>query len=65
MCLCDTKYQGEDIAPFWRHVNLPEEVSRDMVYRSDSIAILCDMGPLSQGCSATLLRLVVWHHHSH
>ena len=27
--------------------NLPEKVSRDMGYRSDSIAVSCDMGPLS------------------
>ena len=32
--------------PFWRSANLPEKVSRDMGYRSDSIAISRDMGPL-------------------
>ena len=35
------------IAPFWGHGNLPEKVSRDMGYRSDSIAISLDMRPLS------------------
>ena len=47
MCLCETKYQGGGIAPFWGSANLPEKVSRDMGYRSDSIAISRDMGPLS------------------
>ena len=31
----------------WVSANLPEKVSRDMGYRSDSIAISRDMGPLS------------------
>ena len=35
------------IAAFWGSANLPEKVSRDMGYRSDSIAISRDMGPLS------------------
>ena len=47
MCLCETKYQGGCIAPFWGSANLPEKVSRDMGYRSDSIAVSRDMGPLS------------------
>ena len=34
------------IAPFWGNANLPEKVSRDMGYRSDSIAVSRDMGPL-------------------
>ena len=48
MCLCETKYQGGGIAPFRGSANLLEEVSRDMGYRSDSIAISRDTGPLSQ-----------------
>ena len=36
MCLCETKYQGGVS-------NLPEKVSRDMGYRSDSIAVSRDM----------------------
>ena len=47
MCLCETKYQGWGIAPFWGSANFPDKVSRDMGYRSDSIAISHDMGPLS------------------
>ena len=47
MCLRETKYQGGGIAPFWGSANLPEKVSRDMGYRSDSIAVSRDMGPLS------------------
>ena len=47
MCLCQTKYQGGGIALFWGSANLPEKVSRDMGYRSDSIALSRDMGPLS------------------
>ena len=46
ICLCKTKCQGGGIAPFWGSANLPEKVSRDMVYRSDSIAVSRDMGPL-------------------
>ena len=47
MCLCETKYQGGGIAPFWGSADLPEKVSFDMGYRSDGIAISPDMGPLS------------------
>ena len=47
MCLCETKYQGGGILPFWGSANLLEKVSRDMGYRSDSIAVSRDMGPLS------------------
>ena len=43
MCLCETKYLG-GIAPFWGAANLPEKVSHNMGYRSDSIAISRDMG---------------------
>ena len=46
MCLRDTKYQGGGIAPFWGSADLPEKVSRNMGYRSDSIAISRDLGPL-------------------
>ena len=46
MCLCETKYQGRGIAPYWGSANLPAKVSRDMGYRSDSIAVSRDMGPL-------------------
>ena len=46
MYLCETKYQGGGIAPFWGSANLPEEVLRDMGHRSDSIAVSRDMGPL-------------------
>ena len=37
----------EGVAPFWGTPNLPLKVSRDMGYRSDSIAISRDIGPLS------------------
>ena len=47
MCLCEAKYQGGGIAPFWGATGLPEKVSRDIGYRSDSIAVSRDMGPLS------------------
>ena len=46
MCLCKTKYPEGGIAPFWGSANLPKEVSRDTGYRSNSIVISCDMGPL-------------------
>ena len=42
-----SKYQRGAIAAFWGAANLPEKASRDMGYRSDSIAISRDMGPLS------------------
>ena len=47
MCLHETKYRGEGgVAPFWGSAHLPEKVSRDMGYRSGSIAISRDIGPL-------------------
>ena len=46
MCPCETKCQGGGIAPFWRSANLPAKVSRNVGYRSDSIAVSRDMGPL-------------------
>ena len=49
MCLCETKYHRGYIAPFWGSANLPEKASRDMGYRSDSIAVSRDMGPLPKG----------------
>ena len=39
--------RGGVIAPFWGSANLSGKVSRSMGYRSDSIAILRNMGPLS------------------
>ena len=59
MCLSETKYRGGGIAPFWGSANLPEKVSRDMGYRSDSIAISRDMGPLSCGDGAPRLQISV------
>ena len=47
MCLRQTKHQKGGIAPFWGSANLPEKISRDMGYRSDSIAVSRDMGALS------------------
>ena len=46
MRLCELKYQGGCIAPFWGSADRAWKVSRDMGYRSDSIAISRDMGPL-------------------
>ena len=47
MCLCETKYQGGVSHHFGGVLTSPKEVSRDMGYRSDSIAVSRDMGPLS------------------
>ena len=47
MFLCKTKYQGGGITLFQGTAHLPEKVSRDKGYRSDSIATSRDMGPLS------------------
>ena len=47
-CAClklSTKAGG--IAPFWRTANFTEKASRDIRYRSDSIAASRDTGPLS------------------
>ena len=44
MCLCETKCQG-GVSHHFGGV-LPGKVSRDMGYRSDSIAVSRDMGPL-------------------
>ena len=46
-CACvKLSTKGGGIAPFRGSANLPEKVSRDMGYRSDSIAVSRDMGPL-------------------
>ena len=42
-CLCETKCQGGGIAPFWGSATLLERVSRDVGYRSDSIAVSRDV----------------------
>ena len=48
MCLCEAKYKGGGVSHhFGGSAKPPEKVSRDMVYRSDSIAVSRDMGPLS------------------
>ena len=46
MCLCELSAKG-GITQFWGSAELPEKVSRDTGYRSDSIAVSRDMGPLS------------------
>ena len=46
MCLCETSTNG-GIAPLGGSAKLFLKVSRDMGYRSDSIAVSRDMGPLS------------------
>ena len=48
MCLCETKCQGEGIAPFRGSADLAEKAPRDTGYRNDSIAILRDVGPRSR-----------------
>ena len=42
------------MAACWGSADLPEKVSHDVGYRSDSIAISRDMGPLRADCSSTL-----------
>ena len=42
--LCEAQCQGGGIAPFWRTANLPEQVSRDMGYTSDSIKNIARYG---------------------
>ena len=46
-CVCVKLSTKGGIAPFLGSANLPYKVSRDMGYRSDSIAVSRDMGPLS------------------
>ena len=45
MCLCESNHQGEGITLFLGSAKLPLKVSRDMGYRSDSIAASRNMGP--------------------
>ena len=45
-CLVQIKVPRRVTAPFWETANLPEKVSRDTGYRSDSIALSRNMGPL-------------------
>ena len=46
-CACvKQRTKGGGIAPFWGSAKLHQIVSRDMGYRSDSIAVSRDMGPL-------------------
>ena len=40
MCLCEMKYQGGGIAPFWGNANLPEKLSRDMGVSHCTIAAI-------------------------
>ena len=47
MCLCKIKYQGGVSHHFGGMLTSLKRVSRDMGYRSDSIAVSRDMGPLS------------------
>ena len=48
--LCETKYQGGVSRHFGGSANLSSKVSRDTRYRSDSIAVSRDMGPLRVEC---------------
>ena len=48
--------KGGGVAPFWGSANLPEKVSRDMGYRSDSIPISRDMGPLVARAIRNVIR---------
>ena len=45
-CACEMLSAKRGIAPFWGSANLPKTVSRDMGYRSDSIAMSHDMALL-------------------
>ena len=47
-CACVKLGTKGGIAPFWGNANFPLKVSRDMGYRSDSIAVSRDTGPLSK-----------------
>ena len=46
MCLYETAYQGQASHHFGGYYHLFEEVSRNIGYRSGSIAISRDIGPL-------------------
>ena len=63
MCLCESKYQGGGIAPFWGSAHLPEKVSRHMGYRSDSIAKIPRYGATKSPCAhsgGTLAQCSGW-----
>ena len=53
------KYQGVGIAPCWGSANLPESVSRDMRYRSDSITISRDIGATKRRIDPLFLPISV------
>ena len=55
-CACVKLSTKGGIAPLWGSAKFPEKVSRDMGYRSDSIAISRDMGPLSYVMNSELIR---------
>ena len=56
-CTCvKLSTKGGGIAPFWGSANLPEKVSRDMGYRSNSIAVSRDLGPLSLSAHSAFKR---------
>ena len=57
MCLCENKHQGglSQLLGTALAANLPERVLHDMGYPNDSIAISCDVGPLSpSGCQLSI-----------
>ena len=56
-CTCVKLSTRGGSTPFWGAANLPENVSHDMGYRSDGIAISRDMGPLSSARYAMLSQL--------
>ena len=45
-CLYKTRHKAGGIAPCWGIAGMAEKVLRDSGYRSDTIAISHDMGPL-------------------
>ena len=62
MCLCETKCQGGGYRTILgRAQTCPEKVSRDMGYRSDSIAVSRDMGPLSLRVRSNSLKRFLGH----
>ena len=68
MCLCESKYQGGVSHHFGGAPTSLKKYRRDMGYRSDSIAVSRDMGPLSHkhglchpdNCSEVRLFFWVW-----
>ena len=64
MCLCENKYEGGGIAPFCGGCQPPLQSIARYGYRSDSIAVSRDMGPLRPCCWKLSPRVFLGMHYA-